>query len=90
MKRYKYSDLTASDIQKLVQRNVDPANEVRTIVEEVIAEVRENGDSALISYASKFDKVELDKLYLDKDELTATAALTFTNSTRHNLKQKIK
>jgi len=78
MKRYKYSDLTASDIQKLVQRNVDPANEVRTIVEEVIAEVRENGDSALISYASKFDKVELDKLYLDKDELTATAAAVTT------------
>ena len=56
MKRYKYSDLTASDIQKLVQRNVDPANEVRAIVEEVIAAVKENGDSALISYASKFDK----------------------------------
>jgi histidinol dehydrogenase len=74
MKRYKYSDLTATDIQKLVQRNVDPANEVRAIVEEVIAEVRENGDKALISYASKFDKVELKKLYLDKDELTAIAA----------------
>jgi histidinol dehydrogenase len=74
MKRYKYSELTAFDIQKLVQRNVDPANEVRAIVEEVIAEVRKNGDSALISYAAKFDKVELNKLYLDKNELTDIAA----------------
>jgi len=74
MKRYKYSDLNASDIQKLVQRNVDPDNEVRAIVEEVIAEVREHGDKALIAYAAKFDKVELNKLYLDKDELTDIAA----------------
>ena len=74
MKRYKYSELSASDIKKLVQRNVDPANEVRAIVEEVIAEVKANGDKALIGYAAKFDKVELDKLYLDKEELTAIAA----------------
>ncbi len=74
MNTYKYSDLNASDIQKLVQRNIDPANEVRAIVEEIIAEVREHGDKALIAYAAKFDKVELNKLYLDKDELTAIAA----------------
>ena len=74
MKIYNYSDLSKSDIQKLVQRNVDPANEVRAIVEAVIAEVRENGDKALFGYAAKFDKVELDKLYLDKDELIALAA----------------
>jgi len=74
VKIYNYSDLSKSDIQKLVQRNVDPANEVRAIVEAVIAEVRENGDKALFGYAAKFDKVELDKLYLDKDELIALAA----------------
>jgi len=74
MKRYNYKDLTKADIQKLVQRNVDPANEIRTIVEEVIAHVQEHGDSALFDYAQKFDKVTLDKLYLDKDELTAIAS----------------
>jgi histidinol dehydrogenase len=74
VKRYKYSDLTASDIQKLVQRNVDPANEVRAIVEEVIAEVKKDGDTALISFGARFDNVELEKLYLDKDELTTIAA----------------
>jgi len=74
MKVFNYSDLTKADILDLVQRNVDPANEIRTIVEDVIAHVQQNGDSALLDYALKFDKVELDKLYLDKDELVEIAA----------------
>ncbi|MFB0495183.1 histidinol dehydrogenase [Mucilaginibacter sp. OAE612] len=73
MKTYNYSELTASDIQKLVQRNVDPANEIRTIVEDVIASVQQHGDKALLDYALKFDKVELNKLYLDKAELEEIA-----------------
>lgn len=74
MKTYNYSDLSKQDIIKLVQRNVDPANEIRTIVEEVLATVQQNGDSALFDYANKFDKVILDKLYLDKAELTEIAS----------------
>lgn len=75
MKVFNYSDLSKSDITKLVQRNVDPANEIRAIVQEVIANVQQHGDSALIDYAQKFDKVKLDKLYLDKDELTQIASV---------------
>ncbi len=74
MKQYNYSDLSKDEIGKLVQRNVDPANEIRTIVEEVLATVQQNGDSALFDYANKFDKVILDKLYLDKAELTEIAS----------------
>ncbi|HEY8781290.1 MAG TPA: histidinol dehydrogenase [Mucilaginibacter sp.] len=74
MKRYNYTNLNKTDIQNLVQRNVDPANEIRAIVEDVIAKVREHGDSALLDYALKFDKVELDKLYLDKEELAEIAS----------------
>jgi histidinol dehydrogenase len=73
MKTYNYSDLSRADIQKLVQRNVDPANEIRTIVEEVIDHVQQHGDRALIDYAHQFDKVELSKLYLDKTELEELA-----------------
>ncbi len=73
MKTYNYSELTSSDIQKLVQRNVDPANEIRAVVEEVIANVQQHSDSALIDYAQKFDKVALTKLYLDKAELEELA-----------------
>jgi histidinol dehydrogenase len=74
MKTYNYSDLTRDDITKLVQRNVDPANEIRAIVEEVLATVQQNGDNALIDYAEKFDKVNLSKLYLDKAELEEIAS----------------
>jgi histidinol dehydrogenase len=74
MKQYNYSDLSQQDIQTLVQRNVDPANEIRDIVEDVIANIKEHGDSALLNYALKFDKVELDKLYLDKTELEDIAS----------------
>ena len=73
MKTYNFSDLSTADIQKLVQRNVDPANEIRTIVEEVINNVQQHGDRALYDYASKFDRVELSKLYLDKTELEELA-----------------
>jgi len=74
MKRYSYSDLSTTDIDGLVQRNVDPANEIRAIVEDIIAEVKAHGDSALVDYALKFDKVKLDRLYLDKNDLTEIAA----------------
>ncbi|MEO8885893.1 MAG: histidinol dehydrogenase [Mucilaginibacter sp.] len=74
MKIFNYSDLSKNDIIKLVQRNVDPANEIRAIVEEVLATVQQNGDKALYDYANKFDKVVLDKLYLDKAELTEIAS----------------
>jgi histidinol dehydrogenase len=74
MKTYNYSDLNTDDIKKLVQRNVDPANEIRAVVEEIIANVQQNGDKALLDYALKFDLVNLDKLYLDKNELTEIAS----------------
>lgn len=73
MKLFNYSDLNKGELQQLVQRNVDPANEIRAIVEDVIAHIQQNGDSALLDYALKFDKVELEKLYLDKAELTEIA-----------------
>jgi histidinol dehydrogenase len=73
MKTYNYSDLSSTDIQKLVQRNADPANEVRHIVEEILANVKLNGDKALYDYALKFDGVAPAKLYLDKDELASLA-----------------
>jgi len=39
----------------------------------VIANVQQHGDKALLDYALKFDKVELNKLYLDKAELEEIA-----------------
>ncbi|QQL51035.1 histidinol dehydrogenase [Mucilaginibacter ginkgonis] len=78
MKTYKYSDLSKTDITTLVQRNVDPANEIRQVVEDIIANVRDNGDAALYSYAAQFDKVDLDKLYLDGSEIAELASTVST------------
>ncbi|HWD89630.1 MAG TPA: histidinol dehydrogenase [Mucilaginibacter sp.] len=74
MKTYNYSDLSKSDIQKLVQRNADPGDEIRAVVEDVIQNVRANGDKALLEYAGKFDKVELKSLSVGKEELTELAS----------------
>ncbi|SDD44886.1 histidinol dehydrogenase [Mucilaginibacter pineti] len=73
MKLYNYSELSTAEIGQLVQRNIDPANEIRAIVEEVIDNVQQHGDNALLDYAQKFDKVTLTKLYLDKPELEELA-----------------
>ena len=70
---YDYAQLNQADLNKLVQRNVDPANEIRTVVETIIADVQQQGDRALFDYARRFDKVTIDKLYLDKQELAEIA-----------------
>jgi len=74
MEIFNYSDLSKTDIARLVQRNVDPANEIRTLVENVIEQVKLHGDSALLNYAEQFDKVKLSKLYLNKAELEELAS----------------
>lgn len=74
MKIYNYSDLSKTDIQKLVQRNVDPADEIRGIVEDIISNVRNHGDQALIDYAVKFDKVELKSLSVEREEIVELAS----------------
>ena len=74
MKTYNYSNLSKDEIHKLVQRNVDPAEEIRAVVEGVIENVRSNGKSALLGYAAQFDKVELKKLAIEKDELDRLAS----------------
>jgi len=74
MRTYNYSDLSKEAIQKLVQRNVDPVDEIRAVVEEIIANVRNNSDKALFDYAAQFDKVDLQKLAVEKDELAELTA----------------
>ncbi|WP_423146237.1 histidinol dehydrogenase [Rubrolithibacter danxiaensis] len=71
---YKYSELNDQQITKLVERNVDEDNSIRNKVEEIIQEVRENGDNALKIFAEKFDRVKLDSLSLNKVQIAELAA----------------
>lgn len=73
LKTYFYNELSSKDIRKLVLRNTDPENDIRERVESIIREVRDSGDSALYSFAEKFDKVKLGQLFLDKEEIATLA-----------------
>lgn len=73
MKTYNYKDLSKADIQKLMLRNADTANTIREKVEQIITEVKTNGDEALKSYAQKFDQVSLNSLFIGKEEIAKQA-----------------
>ena len=73
MKTYNYKDLSKADTQKLIQRNADAANTIREKVEQIIADVKSNGDEALKSYAQKFDQVTLNSLFFGKEDIAKQA-----------------
>lgn len=73
MKTYNYKDLSKAEIQKLMLRNADTANTIREKVEQIITEVKTNGDEALKSYAQKFDQVSLNSLFIGKEEIAKQA-----------------
>lgn len=73
LKTYTYADLSIEEIEKLVLRNVDENQSIQSTVNDIIDEVRQNGDAALVNYAAKFDQVQLEKLYLDKAEIEELA-----------------
>jgi len=65
IKILKYSEVSPSEI---FDRTL-PTQRVEGAVSEIIAEVVKNGDSALYSYAEKFDKVKLDSLTVTPEEI---------------------
>lgn len=48
---------------------VEPKVDVEQIVSDIIADVRQNGDDALYRYCEKFDKVKLNSLAVDEQEI---------------------
>ncbi len=65
IKIYKYGEVENSEI--FARDNI--ASHVEATVTAIIADVVENGDTALYAYAKKFDKAELDALEVTKAEL---------------------
>ena len=64
-----YQQNEAPQLLKLLSEraeNISP--EIMQTVAEVIANVRKNGDAALYEYTKKFDKVELESLYVSEEE----------------------
>jgi histidinol dehydrogenase len=85
MRQYKFANLSKTDIQKLILRNADTANEIRAKVESIIEEVKSNGDEALKAFARKFDQVQLNQLFIEKQEID-----TLANNIADEVKQAIK
>lgn len=79
---YTYKDLTAAEIQKLVTRNTDSNHAIQEVVTEILDNVIAHGDQALKDYAAKFDQVNLDQLYLDKEDIEALASTISRNQQR--------
>lgn len=73
LKSYNYNSLTQNEIDKLCIRNLASDSDIRTSTQEIIKKVALNGDAALLEYTSKFDGVNLEKLYIDEDDIHALA-----------------
>ena len=66
----KYGEVPNSDIFA----RTEPSCNVETIVAEIIANVRKNGDDALYEYCEKFDKAKLTALQVTKEEIDEAVA----------------
>ena len=65
IKIMKYGQVPASEIFA----RVTPAVNVEQVVADIIADVRLNGDKALLAYTLKFDKAELTSLLVSQEEM---------------------
>jgi histidinol dehydrogenase len=74
LKTYSYKDLSKQDIDALCTRQLEDDQSIDQRVKDIINQVKTKGDEALIDYAFQFDKVKLERLFLDQEEINAIAA----------------
>lgn len=70
IKIYNYGEVAR---EKIFARENIAAN-VEAAVSEIIAQVRKTGDAALLEYTAKFDKAELERLEVSREEITEAFA----------------
>ena len=70
IRRYKLSEIS---LDQILCRDIRAEKNVDAIVDEIIADVRANGDEALKKYAEKFDCAKLDALEVTKEEIDAAS-----------------
>lgn len=71
---YLYKSLSSVQIDELISRNIDADNSISEMVGNIIDMVKTRGDDALLELTEKFDRVRLDKLFIDADEIQSIAA----------------
>ena len=57
--------------QEFLNRDIQAEEDVSAAVDEILAEVRRNGDAALREYTKRFNGVELDNLRVTQEEFDA-------------------
>ncbi|MFT4851089.1 MAG: histidinol dehydrogenase, partial [Sediminicola sp.] len=67
MKEIKYP--SRANWPKLLKRPEFERNQFTKVVSDILAEVKQNGDSALIKFTEKFDGVKLDSLLVSQKEI---------------------
>ena len=65
IKILKYGEVSNEDIFARSEASFD----VESVVSDILADVRQNGDKALYSYCEKFDKAKLSSLSVSKEEI---------------------
>lgn len=66
IRQYKLNEIAVSDI---LNRDIMAERGVEEIVDEIIANVRRDGDAALLAYCEKFDKARLTSLEVSEQEI---------------------
>ncbi|WP_285055087.1 histidinol dehydrogenase [Pedobacter ginsengisoli] len=74
MKIYSYTDLSKQEVEDLCLRQLEDDSDIQDRVKSILGTVKTKGDAALFDYARAFDQVELQRLYIDKEEIAAIAA----------------
>ncbi len=70
IKIYKYGEVSNDEVFARTEIKFD----VEGAVSDIIANVKANGDAALIEYCEKFDKVKLDSIEVSREEIDAAYA----------------
>jgi histidinol dehydrogenase len=73
LKIYNFNDLTKQQVEDLCSRSIADDHLVKSRTEEIIDNVKNNGDKALYNYAQQFDNIALNNLFIAKDELLQLA-----------------
>ena len=71
IKIYQYGEVSRDEI--FARENISP--DVEGVVEEIIAQVRKNGDEALLSYTRRVDGAELSALEVTEEEMNEAMGL---------------
>jgi len=74
LKLYKYTDLSEQRIEELCLRQLADDTSIAESVKDIIGQVKTSGDQALKDYALAFDKVNLDQLFITKEEIAKIAS----------------